>query len=78
MIDFPIKITAMDDMTVAFSGSAPNQKGFTGNYDWTFTGTIDRMTGDLGALFRITKTETMQIFVETNYALKCKENALLF
>jgi hypothetical protein len=78
MIDFPIKITAMHDMTVAFSGSAPNQKSITGTYDWTFTGAIDRVTGDLGALFRITKTETMEIFVETSYALKCKESALLF
>ena len=78
MIDFPIKITATDDMTVAFSGSALNQKAVTGSYDWTFTGTIDRVSGDVAASFRLTKTETMQIFVETNYALKCKESALLF
>jgi hypothetical protein len=45
---FPVGITSMDDVTVAFSGSdpkAPNQVT-----EWTINGAIDRITGEMERL----------------------------
>jgi hypothetical protein len=71
LIDYPIKITGWNDVTVSFSGSK--------NLDPTvvsMTGTIDRVTGDLEA----TSTQTLGgiSIGSTTYSLKCRPAKRLF
>jgi hypothetical protein len=61
--DFPVKITGMNEVTVAFHGS--NQTGE--NID----GSIDRVTGDVEA-----RTQTADVILR--YSLKCKPTQRMF
>jgi hypothetical protein len=61
--DFPVKITSMNEATVVFHGS--NQTG-----QWSITGSIDRVTGDVEA-----KTEGP---TSIHYALKCRPAQRMF
>jgi hypothetical protein len=61
--DFPVKITGMNEVTVAFHGS--NQTGVS------ITGSIDRVTGDAEA-----RTQTPDLILR--YALQCKPTQRMF
>jgi hypothetical protein len=61
--DFPVKITGMNDVTVAFHGS--NQTG------GSITGSIDRVTGDVEA-----RAQALDAILR--YALKCRPTPRMF
>jgi hypothetical protein len=61
-LDVPIKITGIDKATVAFAGSS--------GPDWSLLGSIDRLTGEVEALY-MTKDGTGPL-LSVNYALKCR------
>jgi hypothetical protein len=61
--DFPVKITGMNEVTVAFHGS--NQTGVS------ITGSIDRVTGEAEA-----RTQTPDLILR--YSLKCKPTQRMF
>jgi hypothetical protein len=61
-LDVPIKITGMDKTTVAFAGSSGS--------DWSLLGSIDRVTGEVEALYM--KTVGTGPLLSINYALKCR------
>ena len=66
LADFPVAITAVNEVTVTFAGSRKD-----GNTDTSLTGTVDRITGDLQATYeyaRVTRT----------YSLKCKPTQRMF
>jgi hypothetical protein len=67
VVDFPVKITGMNDVTIAFSDS--DQKGI-----WTITGTLDRVTYVWANHTANTKTNV----IVTEYALKCKPTQRMF
>jgi hypothetical protein len=60
-----IKITGMNETTVEFGGS---------NDYWSFSGTIDRVTGDVQAL----QNEMPDVRVSFKYLLKCKPTQRMF
>jgi hypothetical protein len=64
LFDFPVKITDMNEVTVAFHGS--NRTG------GSITGSIDRVTGDLEA-----RTQTSPDMI-LRYALKCRPAQRMF
>jgi len=64
LFDFPVKITDMNEVTVAFHGS--NQTG------GSITGSIDRVTGDVEA-----RTQTSPDMI-LRYALKCRPAQRMF
>ena len=72
VIDYPVQITAWNEVTVAFRGS-----GVFGDQNISIAGTIDRVTGDLEAtnVFRGPKTQTEG---RTQYKLKCKPTQRMF
>ena len=47
--DPPIKITGINEVTVAFGGSTQAPARVLGNSDWSLNGTIDRVTGEVEA-----------------------------
>jgi hypothetical protein len=61
--DFPVKITGMNEVTIAFHGS---------NQTESVTGSIDRVTGDVEAR---TQTSPDMILL---YALKCRPTQRMF
>jgi hypothetical protein len=62
--DFPVKITGMNEVTIAFHGS--NETGES------VTGSIDRVTGDVEA-----RTQTTPDMI-LRYALKCRPTQRMF
>src|SRR5262249_13967710 len=66
-IDYPVKITGVNEVTVAFAGS-----GRVASQEWEIKGSIDRVTGDLEATQTTTDTTTGKTFSTVNYALHCK------
>ena len=62
---FPVKITAFNDVTIAFSGS--NKHG-----SWIISGSLDRVTGDLEATSVVVNETTHNIVSGTGYLLKCR------
>jgi hypothetical protein len=68
--NFPVRITAMDDVTVVFSGSdgPPTEQ--------RISGTIDRVTGDVGATLFTGVSGTT--FSSTDYSLKCRPAQRMF
>ena len=71
--DFPVKITAMNDVTVEFSGSQRRSPS-----RWTIDGSIDRVTGDLNATSTMRNIMSNEIVAEQTYALKCRPAQRLF
>jgi hypothetical protein len=74
LIDYPVKITAWNDVTVVFKGSADFAKSSTDS----ITGTIDRVTGDVWANSIMTDAKTGKIITSTSYALKCRPTQRMF
>src|SRR5262245_10367211 len=73
-MDYPVKITAWNDVTVVFSGSSDVLKVSTSS----ITGSIDRVTGDVEATSMVTDTKTHKIVTSTGYALKCRPAQRMF
>jgi hypothetical protein len=67
VLDYPIKITAWNDVTVAFLGSHERRGSTT-------RGSIDRVTGDVEA----TTTVTGNYLMSVRYALKCRPAQRMF
>ena len=72
LIDYPVKITAWNDVTVVFKGD------FAKFSTHSITGTIDRVTGDVWANSIMTDAKTGKIITSTSYALKCRPTQRMF
>jgi hypothetical protein len=71
---FPVKITGLDEVTVAFFGSDQDL-----STDWaTIKGTLNRVTGALDATSAVTNTQTYKTVTSTSYALKCRPTQRMF
>jgi hypothetical protein len=66
--DFPVKITAMDEVTVVFGGSGQSKPK---PFKHSIHGNIDRVTGDVEATSTLSNAQTGSVTVST-YALKCR------
>jgi hypothetical protein len=74
MFDVPVRITAANDVTVTFEGSAVHlQMSQT-----TISGSLDRVTGDVYATSIMTNTQTQKIVSATNYELQCRPVQRMF
>jgi hypothetical protein len=71
VIDYPVKITAWNEVTVAFLGSEDK-------YRSSIRGSIDRVTGDVEATSMVTDAKTGNIVASTSYALKCRPAQRMF
>jgi hypothetical protein len=71
ILDYPIKITAWNDVTVAFLGSEERIGSTT-------RGSIDRVTGDLWATLTATDAKTGNPLMSVRYALKCRPTQRMF
>src|SRR6266498_2042430 len=72
--DFPVKITGVNEVTVAFDGSeSRNQVNEEG-----IRGTIDRVTGDMDAISTSFSLKTKKTLSSTSYALKCRPAQRMF
>jgi hypothetical protein len=65
-MDYPVKITGINDVIVEFGGSA------------SIHGSIDRVTGDVEATSTVTATKTQKTITSTNYSLKCRPTQRMF
>ena len=73
VLDVPVKITGINDVTIAFGGS-----GRPLNSDWTISGSIDRVTGEVEASETSADPKTGKTFSSTSYSLKCMPTQQLF
>lgn len=73
LVDVPVKITGINDVTVAFGGS----DRVVGS-DWNILGSIDRVTGDVDANQIVTDTKTGKMISSTGYSLKCRPTQRMF
>jgi hypothetical protein len=73
LIDYPVQITAWNDVTVAFRGS----HAFA-NQQLSITGSIDRVTGDVEATDLSTDTKTHKTVSSLQYTLKCRPTQRMF
>jgi hypothetical protein len=71
VLDYPIKITAWNDVTVAFLGSHERIGSTT-------RGSIDRVTGDVEATSTATDAKTGNLLMSVRYALKCRPAQRMF
>jgi hypothetical protein len=69
LFDFPVKITGMNEVTVAFHGS---------NQTEDITGSIDRVTGDVEARIQMSDSKTGDLLSILRYALKCRPSQRMF
>jgi hypothetical protein len=73
LMDPTIKITGVNEVTVAFGGSYQ----VLGAADWSLNGTVDRVTGDVEAS-QIGTDKTGKTFASTSYSLKCRPAQRMF
>jgi VCBS repeat-containing protein len=71
--NIPVKITGINEVTVAFGGSG---RYLVGNL--MMSGTIDRVTGDVGAEEVVTDAKAEKVLSRTSYSLKCRPAQRLF
>jgi hypothetical protein len=72
--DYPVKITAWNDVTVVFAGSSEVLKVSRSSIN----GSMDRVTGDVEATSTLTNTKTDRILSSLSYALKCRPAQRMF
>jgi hypothetical protein len=77
LMDYPVKITAMNDVIVAFSGSEDYQRSRRSSVA-SIDGFIDRVTGDVEATSTLTATNPPKTITSTTYALKCRPTQRMF
>jgi hypothetical protein len=73
--DYPVSITAFDDLHISFSGSRGD-----GDY-WTIEGSLDRVTGDMEAgwtKWRLTRDLKHEVAFSQVLALKCRPAQRMF
>jgi len=68
LIDFPAKITAANDVAVAFFG----EQELLPTAMSSIRGAIDRVTGDVDAISTTYDTKTNKTISQTNYSLQCR------
>jgi hypothetical protein len=73
LIDYPVIITAANDVTVSFSGHQQLGPSVTST-----DGSIDRVTGELEATVRLTDTKSSKTIDHTDYALQCRPTQRMF
>jgi hypothetical protein len=66
--EYPVEITAMDDVVVTFARSTQP----------TIDGTIDRVTGDLQATFVMLSMKDNKVLLTNYYLLKCRPAQRMF
>jgi hypothetical protein len=71
--DYPVEITAWNDVTVVFAGSEDTRYSRA-----SITGSIDRVTGDVDATSTVSDAKTGKTIGSTNYALKCRPTQRMF
>lgn len=67
LIDYPIRITAMNDVTIAFQGQHALSSSTL-----SIIGTIDRITGDLEATSQLYGEKERKVRSKTTYTLQCR------
>jgi hypothetical protein len=72
LLDFPVMITGANDVTVTFSGHHQ-----VGSLD-SISGSIDRVTGDVEATFKMSDPKAGTTISRTTYALQCKPTQRMF
>jgi hypothetical protein len=75
LVDFPVKIVGINEVTVSFHGENPEGPNPVTN--WSIRGTIDRVTGDVDAT-SVMNLKTSKIVISTSYALKCRPRQRMF
>jgi len=55
--DIPAKVTGINEVLIAFGGS-----GRVVSSDWSISGTVDRVTGDVEATHYLTNTQTGKVY----------------
>jgi hypothetical protein len=74
LMDYPVNITGVDEASVAFGGY--REYGAT---TLSITGSVDRVTGDVGATSTMfTNTKKQATFSSTTYSLKCRPAQRMF
>jgi hypothetical protein len=73
LLDVPVKITGVKEVIIAFGGS-----GRPLGSDWTISGSIDRVTGEVEATETSADPKTGKTFSSTGYSLKCRPTQRLF
>jgi hypothetical protein len=73
LMDYPVRITAANDVTVAFGGS-----GEVGSSRASIMGSIDRVTGDLEATSMLVDPKTDKLISQTVFALQCRPAQRIF
>ena len=72
LLDYPVEITAINEVTIAFGGaSKPSNVG----QHSIISGAVDLVTGELGATSAVWGTTGA---VSTSYTLKCKPTQRMF
>jgi len=67
----PVTISAVTEVTVAFSGPSNDS-------NWGIIGAIDRVTGDVWASSTVYNPKTHELVGGTNYSLKCRTAQRMF
>jgi hypothetical protein len=75
IFDYPVKITAWNEVTVVFRGE---EIFFAGTQRHSIRGSIDRVTGDVEATSIATNVKTGKTIIATNYTLKCRPTQRMF
>jgi len=70
-LDYPVKITGANEVTIAFYGSHDVMGS-------SIRGGIDRVTGDVDATSMVYDTKTSKIISQDTYALKCRPTQRMF
>jgi hypothetical protein len=73
LLDYPVMITAANDVTIAFGGQ--QQAGVSVA---SITGTIDRVTGDVEATSSLIDQKTSKFISQTAYTLQCRPTQRMF
>jgi hypothetical protein len=71
--DYPVRITAANDVTVVFKGSSEILTSLA-----SINGTIDRVTGDVEATSMLFNQKTSKVIAQTIYALQCRPAQRIF
>jgi hypothetical protein len=74
--DYPVTITAFDDLHIEFSGS----RGGSGRH-WTIVGSMDRVTGDMEAVWTtwdLTPELKHKLQWSQQFVLKCRPAQRMF
>jgi hypothetical protein len=74
LLDYPVKITAANDVTIAFGGSS---HAFPTSVA-SIMGSIDRVTGDVEATSMLSDPKTNKTISTTTYALLCRPTQRMF